>query len=166
MSPQLGIAIAQVGLSQLINVFNTYQQEETSRDIVRTHYQAILEKVRMEQETLLHYYDLKFTERKHTLETFYCLLHQAVESGNNQHLQSALYGILEVIKTDPLADYDKFVQALENSETLSVISDVSGGSFAFLPPMRLSPLGIPVVHPGGLFEPFCALARRLSLWRY
>jgi len=59
-------------------------------------------------------FHLRFAERKETLKNFYQVLHQAVESGNNDHLQAALYGILEVIKTDPLADYDKFVQAYQD----------------------------------------------------
>ena len=34
------------------------------------------------------------------------------------HCQGALYGILDIIKTDPLADYDKFVQAFQDPGTV------------------------------------------------
>ena len=111
MNSQVAMAAAQVGLSAIVKMFNSYQCEETRREWVRTHYATLLEKVRLEQENLLHFYEMKFSERRASLEEFYWLLHEAVESGNDLHLQGALYGILDIIKTDPLADYDQFVRA-------------------------------------------------------
>ena len=111
MSPQIGLLIVQLGLPAIVSLYNSYQQETTRRELIKEHYQAFLARLQAEQDALLRYYELKFAERKETLENFYQVLHQAVESGNNDHLQVALYGILEVIKTDPLADYHNFVQA-------------------------------------------------------
>ena len=116
MNPEFVMAAAQVGLSAIVQMFNSYQGEATRRQWVRDHYKTLLEKVRIEQENLLRYYEMKFSERKAALETFYWLLHEAVQSGNDVHLQSALYGILDIIKTDPLSDYDQFVRAYQDPD--------------------------------------------------
>ena len=118
MNPEIAMAAAQVGLSAVVQMFNSYQSEATRRQWIKEHYKTLLEKVRIEQENLLRYYEMKFAERKTSLEHFYWLLHEAVESGNDLHLQSALYGILDIIKTDPLSDYDQFVQAYQDPNTL------------------------------------------------
>lgn len=116
MNPDIAMAAAQVGLSAIVQMFNSYQGESTRRQWVRDHHRTLLEKVRIEQENLLRYYEMKFSERKVTLEEFYWLLREAVQSGNDVHLQSALYGILDVIKTDPLSDYDQFVRAYQDPD--------------------------------------------------
>lgn len=116
MNPQLAMAAGQLGLSAIVQMFKSYQSEDTRREWVRTHYATLLEKFRLEQANLLSYYEMKFAERKASLEEFYWLLHEAVKSGNDVHLQSALYGILDVIKTDPLADYDQFVRAFQDPD--------------------------------------------------
>ena len=116
MNPQIAMAAGQLGLSAIVEMFRAYQCEATQREWVRTHHATLLEKFRLEQENLLRYYEMKFAERRASLEEFYQLLHQAVESGNDFHLQSALYGILDIIKTDPLADYDQFVRAYQDPD--------------------------------------------------
>lgn len=116
MNPQIAMAAGQIGLTAIVQMFKAYQCEATRREWVRTHNAALLEKFRLEQENLLRYYEMKFAERKASLEEFYQLLHEAVETGNDFHLQSALYGILDIIKTDPLADYDQFVQAYRDPD--------------------------------------------------
>ena len=82
----------------------------------QNHYATLSEKLRLEQESLLKFYEMKFSERRASLEEFYRLLHEAVETGNDFHLQAALYGILDIIKTDPLADYDQFVRAYQDPD--------------------------------------------------
>ena len=118
MTPSVALAASKIGLSAIVEMFNSYQGEETRRDWIRTHYATLLKKIEVEQESLLRYYEMKFAERRESLEQIYWLLHQAVESGNDLHLQGALYGILDIIKTDPLADYDKFVQAFQDPGTV------------------------------------------------
>ncbi len=118
MNPQVALAAGRLGLSAIVQMFNSYQCEATRREWVRTHYDALLEKVKLEQENLLRYYEMKFAERRESLEHFYWLLHEATENGNALHLQGALYGILDIIKTDPLAEYDKFVLAYQDPDTV------------------------------------------------
>jgi hypothetical protein len=117
MTPQMAFALSQAGISAVAEMFRSYQCEETRREWIRTHYAALLEKVRLEQENLLRYYEMKFKERREGLEHFYLLLHEAVDTGNDLHLQAALYGILDIIKTDPLADYDQFLLAMQDPDT-------------------------------------------------
>ena len=114
MNPQIALKAGQLGLSAIVQMFNSYQQESSRREWVRTHYATLLEKFRLEQESILRYYEMRFAERKASLEELYWLLHEAVKSGNDLHLQGALYGILDIIKTDPLADYDQFVRAYQD----------------------------------------------------
>ena len=116
MTPQVALVASQLGLSAIVQMFQSYQCEDTRREWIRTHYATLLEKFRLEQANLLRYYEIKFAERKASLEEFYWLLHESVDSGNDVHLQSALYGILDIIKTDPLADYDQFVCAYQDAD--------------------------------------------------
>ncbi len=116
MNPQFALYVGRVSLTAIAQMFDSYQKEETRREWVRTHYATLLEKVTVEQESLLRYYELKFAERRESLQHFYSLLNQAVETGNTLHLQGALYGILEIIKTDPLADYETFVLAMRDPD--------------------------------------------------
>ena len=114
----VALLLSDKGLQAIVQMFDSYQREETRREWVRTHYATLLEKIKVEQENLLRYCEMKFAERRESLEHFYWLLHQAVETGNDLHLQGALYSILDIIKTDPLADYDNFVQALQDPGTI------------------------------------------------
>ena len=116
MNPKIALDAGQVGLAAIVQMFNSYQQEETRRELVRTHYETLLEKFKLEQESLLRYYEMKFAERRESLQHFYWLLHQAVENGDTLQLQGALYGILDIIKTDPLADYEKFALAMRDPD--------------------------------------------------
>ena len=106
-----GLKIAEMSLPAIVEMFKTYQIEATKRKWIEEHCATLLEMFRTQQENLLHFYELKFAERRASLEQFYELLHHAVETGDVTQLQLALYSILETIKTDPLADYDQFVVA-------------------------------------------------------
>jgi hypothetical protein len=117
MTPRIALVLTDKGIETIAQMFKSYQEEATRREWVRTHYATLLGKVKAEQESLLRYYEMKFAERRETLAEFYSLLHKAVETGNDLHLQGALYGILETIKADPLADYGKFVRTLQDPGT-------------------------------------------------
>lgn len=116
MNAQIVSDVSQAALSAVAQMFKSYQCEETRRQWVRTHYAILLEKVKLEQESLLHYYEMKFAERRESLEHFYWLLHQAAETGDTIQLQGSLYGILDIVKTDPLADYEKFALAMRDPD--------------------------------------------------
>ena len=117
MTSKIAFALSDKGLQTIAQMFNSYQEESTRREWVRTHYATLLKKVKAEQQSLLRYYEMKFAERRETLVEFYSLLHEAVETGSDLHLQGVLYGILEIIKTDPLADYGEFVRAFRDPGT-------------------------------------------------
>ena len=114
LAAKLGIKLGEKALEALVQMFNSYQSEATQRAWIRENYATLREIFRLEQEALLRFYELRFAERNASLEHFYWLLHEAVRSGNDLHLQAALFGILDIIKTDPLADYDQFVVAFRD----------------------------------------------------
>ena len=117
MTQQVALFMLDKSLQAIVRMFNSYQEEGTRREWVRIHYATLLERIKLEQVNLLRYYEMKFAERRESLEHFYELLHKAMETGSDIQLQGALYGILEIIKTNPLADYDNFVRALKDPNT-------------------------------------------------
>ncbi len=123
MNPQVAMAVSQLslqafklGLQAIVQMYESHEQEESRREWIRAHHETLREKFRLEQEALLRYYELKFAERKASLEELYVVLHEAVKTGNDFQLQGALFGILEIIKTDPLADYDQFALAFRDPD--------------------------------------------------
>ena len=87
MTPRIALVLTDKGIETIAQMFKSYQEEATRREWVRTHYATLLGKVKAEQESLLRYYEMKFAERRETLAEFYSLLHKAVETGNDLHLQ-------------------------------------------------------------------------------
>ena len=111
LSPQ---AIIEVGTDYL----KTLEEERTQREWIRANHQAFLAALKAEQETLLAYFDKRFAERRETLQEFYEVLHHAVETGNDHHLDSSIAGILGIIRENPLLDYAEFKRAFDDPDTV------------------------------------------------
>ncbi len=102
-------------LQSISEMYQAHEAAATQQAWIQEYSAVLTRKLELEQEQILRYYELRFAERHEALQEFYDLLHQAVASGNNQHLLFALQSILGIIKLDPLADYDQFVVAYRDT---------------------------------------------------
>ena len=114
--------IAYLGASEILQAGADYlkkqEEEKTQREWIRANYQAFLDALQTEQETLLAYFEHGFAERKESLKEFYKVLHQAVETGNDHQLDSAIADILGIIRENPLLEYAEFKQAFSDPDTI------------------------------------------------
>ena len=79
---------------------------------IEARYDAFISALQIEQETILRYFEMRFAERAEALRHFYGLMDSASESGDNEHLEVAVRGIIGIIKENPLMDYAEFRKAL------------------------------------------------------
>ncbi len=95
-------------VTEVVGYLKTRQEEETKRAYIWAKRDAIVAELNNEKEVVLSYFEHRFAERKGALEQFYSLLHRAVDTGNDQQLQTALNGILGIIQENPLKDFAEF----------------------------------------------------------
>ncbi len=95
-------------VTEAVEYLNTRQEEQTKREYIWAKRAAIVTELNNEKEVVLSYFEHRFAERKGALEQFYSLLHRAVDTGNDQQLQTALNGTLGIIQENPLKDFAEF----------------------------------------------------------
>lgn len=95
-------------VTEAVEYLKTRQEEQTKREYIWAKRDAIVTELNNEKEVVLSYFEHRFVERKGALEQFYSLLHRAVDTGNDQQLQTALNGILGIIQENPLKDFAEF----------------------------------------------------------
>ena len=106
---------SQVILEVVSMVMQDQQDERAARLELETRYNAFVEALRVEQETILRYFDRVFGERENALRQFYDVLDRASRNGDNEQLMTAVEGIIGIIRTNPLMGFDEFQRALADS---------------------------------------------------
>lgn len=106
---------SQIILEVVSIISHDQRDEREARLELETRYDAFVEALRVEQETILSYFDRIFAERDNALRKFYELLDQAAESNDNEQLKTAVEGIVSVIRSNPLLGFDEFQKALADS---------------------------------------------------
>lgn len=111
-------AAAATAISETIqgiaDYFRTMQGEETRRQAISAHRDALIERITAEKEAILAYFDHRFAERRAALDEFFELLRYTVASGDNHQLTTALAGILGIIQDNPLDDFETFRQHFQD----------------------------------------------------
>lgn len=103
-------------VTEAVEYLKTRQEEQTKREYIWAKRDAIVTELNNEKEVVLSYFEHRFAERKGALEQFYSLLHRAVETGNDQQLQTALNGILGIIQENPLKDFAEFKKNMSDPD--------------------------------------------------
>ena len=102
----------------ILEVISLVQQDHQDERRIRlefeTRYSAFVEALRVEQETILGYFDRVFEERENALRQFYVLMDRASENGDNEQLKLAVEGIVGVIRSNPLLGFEEFRSALSD----------------------------------------------------
>ncbi len=85
-----------------------HDAEETRREYIRAHRNVLVTALNNERDLLLDYFDKRFAERRVALAEFFELMHKAVDNKNTDELQTALAGILGILKDNPLGELAEF----------------------------------------------------------
>ncbi len=86
----------------------TAEGQKTERRRIVAKRDVAIFAIEAERDVLLDYFRLRFAERRHALDGMFNVLHKAVEEKNDRALDAALNGILEVVKDNPLKDFETF----------------------------------------------------------
>ena len=86
--------------------------QDTEIAEVEARYNAFLEALRIEQHTIIQYFEMRFAERAEALRNFFDLMESASESRDNAQLELAVQGIVGVIRENPLLGFEEFRTAL------------------------------------------------------
>ena len=106
---------SQVILEVVSIVAQDQREEREARLELETRYNAFVEALRVEQETILSYFDRVFGERDNALRQFYGVLDRASLNGDNERLKTAVEGIIGIIRSNPLMGFEDFQRALVDS---------------------------------------------------
>ena len=112
---QHAIPASRIILEVVSLVIQNQQDERKTRLELETRYNAFVEALRVEQESILNYFDRVFGERENALRQFYDVLDRASRNGDNEQLKAAVEGIIGIIRTNPLMGFDEFQKALADS---------------------------------------------------
>ena len=103
-------------IKEAISYYKTRQVEQTKREEIWSKRDVLILALNNEKDVLLSYFEHSFAERRASLEQFYNLLQNSVDSGNETQLQTALTGILGVIQENPLSDFAEFRKNMANPD--------------------------------------------------
>ena len=79
---------------------------------INAKYHAFLEALRIEQHTIIQYFEMRFAERAEALRNFFDLMESASDSADNTQLELAVQGIIGIIHENPLLGFEEFRKAL------------------------------------------------------
>jgi hypothetical protein len=95
-------------ISACADYAKTVQLERTKREDIRAQRDKAVAAINSHKEIVLKYFELRFKEREAALSKFFVQLDEGVKTGNNKILDIALHGIVEIIKDNPLSDFESF----------------------------------------------------------
>jgi hypothetical protein len=105
-------------LTETLDFLKVKTEEETKREHIWAKRDVLISALNAEKDTILKYFEYRFSERKATLEQFYQLLHRSADTGDGDSLQIALNGILGIVQDNPLKDLAEFKKNMSNPDFL------------------------------------------------
>ena len=96
------------------------EEQKTERQRIIAKRDVAILAIEAERDVLLEYFRLRFSERRHALDGMFRVLHKAVEDKNDTAIDSALNGIVEVVKDNPLKDFETFRGSRAKGEILEI----------------------------------------------
>jgi ribonucleotide reductase alpha subunit len=96
-------------LQQIVSAYTEYkviaQQERTKRREIEAWEKATVAQINAQRDLLMAYLDRSFDERAENFRSLFCVVEQAMASGNNEQLASALHCITEIASSCPFKEF-------------------------------------------------------------
>lgn len=107
-------------LREYISYRKTAEEQQTERARIAAKRDIAVRLIESEREIILEYFAQRFAERKAALNGFFDVLHTAVQEKNEHAMDTALSGILGIVKDSPLKDFETFRQARANNRVIEI----------------------------------------------
>lgn len=96
------------------------EEEATRREEIRAKRDVAVAAIQAQRELIEKYFEHRFAERASALSMFFKHLEHAVDTRNDAELDTALNGILSVVKDSPLKDYESFRAARIEGKVIEI----------------------------------------------
>ncbi len=96
------------------------ESEITRREEIQARREIAVATIQAQKEALEQYFHLRFEERATVLSELFKLLDNAVDKQDINGLDGALNGILDVVKDNPLKDFESFRDAFISGKTIEI----------------------------------------------
>ena len=107
-------------LREYISYRKTAEEQQTERARIAAKRDIAVRLIESEREIILEYFAQRFAERKAALNGFFDVLHTVVQEKNEHAMDTALSGILGIVKDSPLKDFETFRQARANNRVIEI----------------------------------------------
>ena len=107
-------------LREYVSYRNAVEEQQTERKRIAAKRDIAIGLIEAEREMILEYFAQRFTERKAALNGFFDVLHVAVQEKNDHAMDTALSGILGIVKDSPLKDFEAFRQARADNRVIEI----------------------------------------------
>lgn len=98
----------------------TVQAETTKREAIHAWRDANVGKVEQQTEFLKVYLAETFKERRHSIDEMFERLDKGIESGNMDLVNLAMESITSIVKSSPLKEAEKIIQAMNDPKVESI----------------------------------------------
>ena len=105
---------------EYVSYRKTVSEQQTERARIAAKRDVAVRLIESEREIILEYFAQRFAERKAALNGFFDVLHAAVREKNEHAMDTALSGILGIVKDSPLKDFDTFRQARADNRVIEL----------------------------------------------
>ncbi len=95
-------------------------EQQTERERIAAKRDVAVRIIESERAIILDYFAQRFAERKAALNGFFDILHVAVQEKNEHAMDTALSGILGIVKDSPLKDFEAFRQARADNRVIEI----------------------------------------------
>lgn len=107
-------------LREYLSYRKTASEQQTERKRIAAKRDVAVRLIESERELLLEYFNQRFAERKEILDNFFDILHTAIQTKNAHAMDTALSGILGIVKDSPLKDFETFRQARADNRVIEM----------------------------------------------
>ena len=105
---------------EYVSYRKTVSEQQTERERIAAKRDVAVRLIESEREIILEYFAQRFAERKDALNGFFDVLHTAVQEKNERVMDTALSGILGIVKDSPLKDFDTFRKARADNRVIEI----------------------------------------------
>ena len=105
---------------EYVSYLKTVSEQQTERERIAAKRDVAVRLIESEREIILEYFTQRFAERKAALNGFFDVLHAAVQEKNDHAMDTALSGILGIVKDSPLKDFETFRQARADNRVIEI----------------------------------------------
>ena len=105
---------------EYVSYRKTVSEQQTERKRIAAKRDVAVRLIESEREIILEYFAQRFAERKAALNGFFDVLHTAVQEKNEHAMDTALSGILGIVKDSPLKDFETFRQARADNRVIEI----------------------------------------------